>query len=226
MTIPPMIELLLHLKRCGIVNVPGLDDGKRDAAINWLKENAMLVADPGYRITARGDAWLDMILETPLPVQQWIDPRAALPDLGEFRGTRGDGWSQPAPGLHVKIVEPEPPKPSLPPLPEGFTAWGGELGTVFDPGLKQDVKVTVPNGIGVDATVAVFQRNGKVRNVKGQEVFPAGSINWTWAKPLPADRIPPGGEAKAAERLKRQQAEDVIGYAVIPGQDDHLRRDL
>lgn len=178
-------------------------------------------------LTLKGEAWLAMILATPLPVQQWIDPRASngqvydwkrvdASNLGDFRGANFGV-------VEGKVIVAEP---DLPKLPDGFTAWGGELGTRFDPELKADVAVTVPNGIGVDAIVVVFQRNGKVRDVKGQQRFPAGSINWNWAKPLPAERIPAGQEAKAAERFKRQQAEDVIGYAIIPGEDDHLRRDL
>lgn len=28
-----------------------------------------------YRATPKGQAWLKMICETPMPIQQWIDPR-------------------------------------------------------------------------------------------------------------------------------------------------------
>lgn len=29
-----------------------------------------------YKLTPRGEAWLDMILSTPLPEQRWVDPRS------------------------------------------------------------------------------------------------------------------------------------------------------
>lgn len=32
-----------------------------------------------YRPTDKGRAWLDMILDTPMPVQQWLDPRTHPP---------------------------------------------------------------------------------------------------------------------------------------------------
>ena len=180
------------------------------------------------RITARGEAWLAMIEATPLPVQQWIDPRAKLPDLGEFRGFVESSAIKANTADMIASLKRDSAAnaPQLPELPDGFIGWAGQLGTVFDKELGANVKVTVPNGIGVDRNVVVFQRNGKIRTVQGQQQFPAGAINWEWAKEPDPANIPPGQEKKAADRFKRQQAEDVIGYAVIAGQDDHLRRDL
>ncbi len=182
--------------------------------------------DDAGRITDRGHAWLAMIEATPLPVQQWIDPRASLRAAQEAEGMFSPHKADPAAMRAYVAATVASMQPELPPLPDGFTAWGGELGTVFDKELKADVKVTVPNGIGVDTNVVVFQRNGKVRDVKGQQRFPAGTINWEWAKAPDPAMIPPGQEKKAADRFARQQAEDVIGYAIIPGEDDHLRRDI
>jgi hypothetical protein len=227
MTIPPLLETLLRVERTGLINI-GQGPEDTDATVAWLTENGLLVADPGYRVTDRGKAWLVMAAETPLPVQQWIDPRASNGHVYDWKRVDSTNLGEPR-NMGVEVDDKGRGKfvDALPPLPDGFTAWGGKLGTVFDPGLKADVKVTVPNGIGVDTNVVVFQRNGQVRNVKGQQRFPAGTINWDWAKEPVND---PMQDATAAKRMRdrfaRQQAEDVIGYAIIPGEDDHLRRDI
>lgn len=54
-----------------------------------------------WRTTERGRAWLDLILETPMPVCRWVDPREAsfapkvvhlgpLPDGGSYAVLEGD----------------------------------------------------------------------------------------------------------------------------------------
>lgn len=55
---------------------------------NWMRADGIiepwddLSPEPVYRATERGQAWLRMILATPMPVLQWIDPRTP-PDTGE-----------------------------------------------------------------------------------------------------------------------------------------------
>jgi hypothetical protein len=227
---PLALEMLVYFCTRAVPEAdpfPNIHLNPQQEIVRWM-EDAGVIRQSGHKdkpiATDKGRAWLDMILETPMPVQQWIDPRAGADFIPAATIER---TSLAIFGGHTFVDRPNAASEPMPPkLPDGFTAWGGKLGTVYDPGLKTDVKVTVPNGIGVDTNVVVFQRNGQLRNVKGQQRFPAGTINWDWAKEPDPAMIPQGQEKKAAERFKRQQAEDVIGYAIIPGEDDHLRRDI
>lgn len=52
---------------------PGGWDSKRGVEVRmWLLNNELVT--PQYQATKKGWAWLDMILSTPLPEQQWVNP--------------------------------------------------------------------------------------------------------------------------------------------------------
>lgn len=89
-----------------------------------------------HEATAKGQAWLAMILETPLPVQQWIDPRAGSFTVVDL-----------APGQRLADVVPVPRET---PLPDGFTAFAGALPAG-----------TLPVGLQRDTEIEVVWRNGK-----------------------------------------------------------------
>jgi hypothetical protein len=50
---------------------------------NWMLAEGVIEpfeptgSEPVYQATERGQAWLRMITETPIPVQKWVDPREA-----------------------------------------------------------------------------------------------------------------------------------------------------
>lgn len=47
----------------------------------WLLDEALIDSD--NRSTSRGVAWIEVICQTPLPVQQWVKPEAAHTKRGE-----------------------------------------------------------------------------------------------------------------------------------------------
>ena len=78
MMTPNDIEVLLHCyatpKRHPRFTAPAV----QDAIIKFIKTGC-ITATPGagsvWRTTARGDALVKMLRQTPMPVQQWVDPR-------------------------------------------------------------------------------------------------------------------------------------------------------
>jgi hypothetical protein len=50
---------------------------------NWFLRDGIIEPwdayspEPIYRTTEKGRRWLDLICDTPMPVQKWIDPREA-----------------------------------------------------------------------------------------------------------------------------------------------------
>lgn len=84
---PLMVEMLIHFH----VSAAPFDRLQAPACmevLHWmLTENLVEPADAGYgatyRTTDRGQAWMRMICDTPLPELEWIDRRkgAARPSL-------------------------------------------------------------------------------------------------------------------------------------------------
>ena len=48
-------------------------------AFNYLIKNDLIIKNDdrcsGYQTTSKGNAWIDMICNTPFPVKTWTDPR-------------------------------------------------------------------------------------------------------------------------------------------------------
>lgn len=138
------------------------------------------------KLTARGEAWLAMILDTPMPVQQWIDPRRAMDRLTKetyatfIQDASDDGLTprqraqrerrmrEKAPVVdysdQLTTLNMQPPPASAPTIPPGFTAWDGSAAT--PPGLKPD------------QPVEVMRRNGKIVSKVGGDQLYAVSVNW------------------------------------------------
>lgn len=69
------LEVFIHYVMTGEVaprcNAPSV----REATNKLLRMGLVVCNDGGYSITARGDKFAEMLLATPLPVQEWKDPR-------------------------------------------------------------------------------------------------------------------------------------------------------
>lgn len=62
---------------CQIYGCPDLLDSQRSAedleSMGLVEKSSD--TRPLYRVTEKGGAWLQMLLDTPLPEQRWVDPR-------------------------------------------------------------------------------------------------------------------------------------------------------
>lgn len=159
-------------------------------ALAFLLGNGLVnPAGASFAITGRGQAWLQMLLTSPLPVQAWIDPRRHEPGAfadwspATIAAPRSAGvviGAPPAPAVAPPIAEPvietsiDPEilrraEASLAagrggviveaPLPEGFTPWDGPT-----PAPPKDIRH--------DTFIVAFHRDGTI-----SRQF-AGSINW------------------------------------------------
>lgn len=79
---------------------PNINYGPQSEIVQWFLREGIIEPfedkSPAltYRTTPRGEAWLTMCLETPMPVQVWVDPRKRQPfDLERFMQ---DDYSLPA----------------------------------------------------------------------------------------------------------------------------------
>lgn len=58
---------------------PNIERGPQKEIVDWfLREGVILQCEgvhAGFKTTERGDAWLKLCLDTPMPVQLWVDPR-------------------------------------------------------------------------------------------------------------------------------------------------------
>lgn len=65
---------------CQIYAYP-IDGGDNEAAVKDLATAGLVMKTNGARwtVTDKGTRWLNMLLTTPLPVQEWVDPRKVTP---------------------------------------------------------------------------------------------------------------------------------------------------
>lgn len=73
---PAFLSVLIH---CHAVAEPLQGSPVHRDAVMFFLNNGIIAVDDrdgsGYATTERGRRWLEMILETPMPVQIWTDPR-------------------------------------------------------------------------------------------------------------------------------------------------------
>lgn len=182
---PLALEMLIRWSRPN--NGLSVGEGPSEArdAHAELEGDGLVV---GYEVTDRGRAYIAMILETPLPVQQWVDPRDGL---GFVMGLEGRTVTALADGLtprqraqrdrrareagKMTFVPKASDIPAVAaaiqealaddaPIPPGFNAWDGSAAT--PPGLKPD------------QPVEVMRRNGKIVSKVGGDQLYAVSVNW------------------------------------------------
>ena len=76
--VPMAIEVLLHYHYSPLSH-PQIHAPVVKQAIERFVKDGIFMYDTGkdnqYRLTQKGTAWLNMILNTPYPEQQWIDSR-------------------------------------------------------------------------------------------------------------------------------------------------------
>jgi hypothetical protein len=74
---PNDIEVLIHYYASGErhprVTAPAVQETLEQYCKDGIFER--LEAEPFFRVTEKGEAWLRMIIDTPYPKKQWIDPR-------------------------------------------------------------------------------------------------------------------------------------------------------
>lgn len=74
------IEMLCWFHHSSHAEYPGFDKPAQAEMARSFEADGIAEPLPGapqgcWRLTAKGQAWLRMIKATPMPVQQWIDPR-------------------------------------------------------------------------------------------------------------------------------------------------------
>lgn len=197
---PLALEMLLRRYLGEVIFDDGFSPAEKDA-LGLLVGDDLMTTD--RYVTERGQAYIAMILETPMPVQQWIDPRTIVtlrvngkpivsepvaPKRGRGRPRKvpvsepvgyekqGAGYDAGAVGHELvgRAKAPETPK-----IPKGFTLW--------EPGEADATGKVAPPDFGLAPTapipdVTVIWRNGTKR--KGPP------IAFIWAqKGLPTDIV-------------------------------------
>ena len=77
---PVILEMLLkayYLSK-GLPEDAGTQSQAHDEGVHWLFVNELIKQDAlieGYHVTTRGSFFVKMMLDTPLPEKQWVDPR-------------------------------------------------------------------------------------------------------------------------------------------------------
>lgn len=73
---PCMIEVLLHFYATPEPH-PKRQAPSVNSCIGYLVSHCMIggVGNEEYKLTARGRAWVDMVLKTPFPEKVYVDPR-------------------------------------------------------------------------------------------------------------------------------------------------------
>jgi len=87
-TTPMMIQTMLHIYGCPqpLRDVPAVAQSLNRLNDNGLIEEFDMPKEScGYRCTDRGLAWINMLLETPLPTAAFLDPRNNEAVSVEFR---------------------------------------------------------------------------------------------------------------------------------------------
>jgi hypothetical protein len=132
-----------------------------------VSEGIIVPAGPSsHELTDRGRAWLDMILDTPMPVQLWADPRK-LPStelVAEVSRRTMQRAFDSAVGVTAAKQDPSPP------VPPGYTPHDG---TGRPPIWNENGKVGMPD------VVLVYRGMPKPKQQRPNRL-PLGSVNWKW----------------------------------------------
>jgi hypothetical protein len=74
---PNDLEILIHYYVSPAPHPREEAPAVRESVKMFLTLHVLEVVDYGFRVTEKGQAWLRLILATPLPVcgKRWIDPR-------------------------------------------------------------------------------------------------------------------------------------------------------
>jgi hypothetical protein len=75
---PSGIEVALHYYSRPVPH-PRYDAGAVREAVDALVQLGLMRPDEqagsGYRFTEKGKTWIELLCETPMPVEVWVDPR-------------------------------------------------------------------------------------------------------------------------------------------------------
>lgn len=73
---PNDVEILLHFHCSGIPHPRASAPAVRESIARFIDAGALTHGGPaGYMTTAKGDAWVQMICDTPEPIHMYVDPR-------------------------------------------------------------------------------------------------------------------------------------------------------
>ena len=212
----------------GIHATPHLTNEPQTQILVWFGQQG--IVDHKGMATAKGRAWLDLILETPMPIQRWIDPRDGGVNIGEYTRSQDDYASlypAPPPPKH-EFVDPRPavaestlavlnPTPeqkaaayaaTVPKPPEGFTHHVGQAWTHTDNEGNQRA-VFMPQGLNPGDDVEVWYRDGIA-----EKRYPDKQITDKDGKPktMQGKARPAGGPAASINWQHRGGDDDVIGW--------------
>lgn len=135
-----------------------------DPEVESFMAGEELISDAGgfVALTDRGNVWVDMLLETPIPVQtaRWGDPRR-FPVLGErIEVMRGERLAVPSGNGGFVAV------------PTANYSEQFEVPAGFNPNRYVELKPpAVPPGLKPDNDLEVVWRNGQRRKVAAQAVI-------------------------------------------------------
>lgn len=229
---PLALDMLISLKLTGAMPINSSEEGK--AALEWLLANGVIAAVPERALTDRGEAFLAMILDVPLPVQRWIDPRGGF---HEFRGHTVDlsdvlGVTHPyPPAPKHEHVDPRPalaeallssitPSPeqkaaayaaTVPKPPEGFTHHLGIAWTDTDNEGNQRA-VYMPKGLKPGDDVEIWYRDGIADKRYPDKPIPGQVGKDGKQKMAMGGMRRAGGPAGSINWQHRGGDDDVIGY--------------
>ena len=91
---PNDLEVLIHCYVSPNVHprtgAPAVDE----AIHKFLKDGIFCTTEEKYvyRVSSKGQAWLNMILSTPYPQERWVDPRMAQADMFDAIRSPGGLW--------------------------------------------------------------------------------------------------------------------------------------
>jgi hypothetical protein len=199
------------------------------AADAWLRENGLVDIHSG-KPTDRGFVWLDMIIDTPLPIRAgWADPRfiegsaaSRTVRLVDEEQSRYDASPTAIRTYVAEVVKTMQMPIAIDDIPQGFTINPGVERTVVEraeDGTEIQRKISLPPGVDIRDAVVVKHRNGKVRGEDGN--LPAGSVRWAHTGEMKRDAKLSDAENK--KRHERVKGDDVIAYYIIANPDDKIR---
>lgn len=76
---PAHLKVLLHIYTTNQKHAAADESWFKDLIGQWERSGIVSQKDDGrLDCTEKGNAWVDSILATPLPIQMWLDPRSRV----------------------------------------------------------------------------------------------------------------------------------------------------
>ncbi len=201
MTTPLELDLLMWVYTHDGEPHPALGDPARVEAYSaamakFTFEGIAGIVDGKVVLGERGKIWVAMILDTPMPVSQWIDPRGLTAPIASVAQIASHVASTAAPialtPAPVAQIEQPTQQPAVQ-LPPGVTHW------------KQPNTSKLPTDMKGGQFLEVYRKNGRVEHLY------AASVNWrTKGKP---DDVIGYREIEEPEGAHKAQAPPGMGRA-------------